>query len=162
MICQKISRGFFPLIGLMKKTIYFLHSLMVISDLIEYNTRYRGIKRITEDYHDDLNASVVQLGSQVGILFSSNRLNEEIVSERMDTILPLNDFDIYFLPRSNDGYASSAVNLSPNSEDNDIQPVLANDHYIVYLNEKSGIYNRYLTSILIPIEPLQIQTMNTI
>ena len=117
------------------------------SDLIEYNTRYRGIKRITEDYHDDLNASFVRLGTQVGILFSSNRLNEEIVNERMDTILPLNDFDIYFLPRSNDGYASSAVNLSPNSKDNDIQPLLANDHYIVYLNEKSGIYNRYLIDV---------------
>lgn len=117
------------------------------SDIIEYNTRYRGIERVTEDYHDDLHASFVRLGTQSGILFSSNRIDSKLANERLDTILPLNDFDVYFLPRTDDGYASSAINLTPESNQNDLQPLLANDHFITFLNEESGIFNRYLIDI---------------
>ena len=117
------------------------------SDLLEYNTKYREIKRITEDYHDDLHASYVLLGSQEGILFSSNRQNNTIENERLDTVLPLTDFDVYFLPLVNEEYGSNAVNLTPNSSFDEIQPILANGHYIVYLSDKSGIVNRHIIDI---------------
>jgi len=117
------------------------------SDLIEYNTKYRQTKKITDDYHDDLNATFVALGSQRGILFSSNRVTGEIKPEKLDTTLPISDFDIYFLPATADGYSENAINLSPSSFTNDIQPLLANDHFIVYLNDDNGVLNRYLIDI---------------
>ena len=117
------------------------------SDLVQYNTKYRQVTNITEDYHNDLSASFVRIGTQRGILFSSNRPNGEIVSERLDTTLPLKDFDIYFLPHSEEGFAANAINLSASSPSNDYSPLLANDHYITFLNERNGIYNRYIIDV---------------
>ena len=117
------------------------------SDLVQYNTKYRQVTNITEDYHNDLSATFVRLGNQRGILFSSNRPTGAITPERLDTTLPLNDFDIYFLPYLDNEFADNAVNLSPTSPNNDYNPLLANDHYIVYLNESNGILNRHIIDI---------------
>ncbi len=117
------------------------------SDLVQYNTKYRQVTNITNDYHNDLSATFVKIGTQQGILFSSNRSTGEILPERLDTTLPLNDFDIYFLPYTTNGFASSAINLSASSPANDYSPLLANDHYITYLNERNGIFNRHVIDI---------------
>ncbi|MEE9374419.1 MAG: hypothetical protein V3V00_15295 [Saprospiraceae bacterium] len=127
----------------------FIFSALIdgYSDLVEYNTKYRQVTKITDDYHNDLSATYVKLGSQRGILFASNRVTGDIKSERLDTTLPLNDFDIYFLPYTANGYSNTAVNLSAFSPTNDLQPLLANDHYITYLNDKSGILNRHIIDV---------------
>ena len=117
------------------------------SDLVQYNAKYRQVTNITDDYHNDLSATFVKIGTQQGILFSSNRSTGEILPERLDSTLPLNDFDIYFLPYTTDGFASSAINLSASSPANDYSPLLANDHYITYLNERNGIFNRHVIDV---------------
>ena len=109
------------------------------SDLYTYHTRYRRLTAITEDYHDDIDASYVNIGGQWGALFSSNRTQAQLLNERLDTILPTTSFDVFFLPLESD----FALRLTNTPEIDELQPVLANDHYLVYLSDDSGVRNRW-------------------
>jgi len=113
------------------------------SDLYKYRSISRQHEAITEDYHDDIDARYVQLGEQWGVLFSSNRPTSTIIPERLDTTLPLNHFDIFFLPLDSD-YALRLTNTPDQSEH---QPKLANDHYLTYLKNENGITNRWVVDL---------------
>ncbi|MFT4568079.1 MAG: hypothetical protein ACI9FN_003047 [Saprospiraceae bacterium] len=109
------------------------------SDLYIYGSRYRQAKPITEDFYDDINASYVQFGEQWGILFSSNRPNSTIIPQDLDTILPTSNFDVFFLPLESE----FALRLTNTPVINELQPRLVNDHFLTYLDNKTGINNRY-------------------
>ncbi len=113
------------------------------SDLYTYHSRYRRVTTITEDYHDDIDASYVQLGEQYGILFSSNRTESQILKERIDTILPTSNFDIYFLPL--DGEFALKLTNTPNR--NEKQPRLINDNLLTYLDDHNGMKNRWILDL---------------
>ncbi|MBK7936189.1 MAG: PD40 domain-containing protein [Lewinellaceae bacterium] len=66
------------------------------SDLFIYHTVNRQTERLTQDFWDDLDASVTTLDGQKGILFASNRLTDTLSLERLDTVLPIGRFDIFF------------------------------------------------------------------
>jgi len=109
------------------------------SDLYIYGSKYREAKPITEDFYDDINASYVQFGEQWGILFSSNRPNSTIVPQDLDTILPTANFDIFFLPLESE----FALRLTNTPDINEQQPRLVNDNFLTYLDNSSGLNNRY-------------------
>lgn len=113
------------------------------SDLYRYRAISRQHQPITEDYHDDIDARYVQLGEQWGVLFSSNRPSSTIVPERLDTTLPLNHFDVFFLPLDSD-YALRLTNTPDQSE---MQPKLADEHYLTYLKNENGISNRWVIDL---------------
>ena len=68
------------------------------SDMIFYKIKTREIIPINEDFYDDLNATYVSTSKNKGILFSSNR-TDTIFKRRtkIDSILPLENMDIYYL-----------------------------------------------------------------
>ncbi len=109
------------------------------SDLYRYRAISRQHEQITDDFYDDINASYVQLGEQWGILFSSNRTTASILPERLDTILPTAHFDIFFLPLDSD-YPLRLTNTPDVSE---MQPRLANGHYLTFIKNINGINNRW-------------------
>lgn len=109
------------------------------SDLYIYGSKYREAKPITEDFYDDINASYVQFGEQWGILFSSNRPNSTIIPQDLDTILPTSNFDIFFLPLESE----FALRLTNTPDINELEPRLVNNNFLTYLDNKSGLRNRY-------------------
>ena len=112
------------------------------SDLFEYQTKGRSFTRITDDHHDDLDAHYTRYKGQEGILFSSNRRSTVLRREKIDTILPIDNFDIYFLPYSRE--KGELIQLTNIKKANCRYPFINADDQIIYLSDQSGIINRYL------------------
>lgn len=110
------------------------------SDLYRYNYKKRNQTRLTEDFYDDLDASYITLGNEKGILFSSNRQIDSIYPMKLDTILPVNTFDVYFLP----DHAKKGIRLTDTPFSNERQPGLYNYGQILCLGDQSGINNTYV------------------
>lgn len=113
------------------------------SDLFTYNARYRRTDNITNDYHDDIDVSYVQMGEQWGVLFSSNRPNAQLLTERLDTMLPITNYDIFFLPIDSD----FALRLTNTPLRNERQPKIVQERYLTYLDDISGIKNRWVIDL---------------
>jgi len=65
-------------------------------DLFTYYIPTTRIKQITNDYFDDLQPSFYKDTERKGILFSSNRLNDTLRTQKQDTILPSGQYDLFF------------------------------------------------------------------
>lgn len=109
------------------------------SDLYLFDVVGRKSTRLTEDYHNDLDAQLVQIDDQKGILFSSNRSSIYIEKEKLDTILPIDNFDLYFLPLEDDN--REAFQLTATTEVSERYPRLIQNKYIAYLSSASGVTN---------------------
>ncbi len=127
---------------------YFNNSEMILSgivggysDLFIYQTINRQTQRITQDFHDDLDARVVRTGNQLGVLFASNRSDVEIKSEKLDTIMPINKMDIFYYDLENRGNELIRITNTPLS--NERQPVGIDTTYFSYISDEMGVANRY-------------------
>jgi len=121
----------------------FSASLDGFSDLFLYKSKNRNYERLTNDFFDDLDAEYVELFGQKGILFSSNRTENTIKEMKLDTILPLEKFDIFFLV---DG-KTEAQRITNTIQSNERFPYLFGDNYIVFTGDGSGIINTYTNNI---------------
>ena len=110
------------------------------SDLFLYYTNTRQTQRLTNDYYDDLDATVVKINNQKGILFASNRQDSILQTERLDTILPINTFDIYYYDLENKSKELVRVTHTPLA--NERQPNGIDTTYFSYLSDRTGIHNR--------------------
>ncbi len=115
------------------------------ADLYRYRPESRTSDRITHDFYDDLDASVVVYDGSKGILWSSNRESNIYGLELIDTILPLESFDIFFMPLS--GKVNRLQRLTYTPLVNERYPHLADDSYLTFLNDETGIVNRYAKRI---------------
>lgn len=117
------------------------------SDLYLYFPERRASERVTEDFHDDLHASVVNFGGKKGILFASNRLDDSPVrKEKLDTILPIEAFNIFFL--SWHPNQTNLRQLTFSNDANHLHPSLIDGEHVMFLSDESGIWNRKLLSRL--------------
>ncbi len=121
-------------------TLIFAASQDGFSDLYKYTPITRQTFQITEDFYDDLDASVVTLGGYQGILWRSNRTNLELKKRKLDTILPVENFDIYFMFPDSAGWR--LLNLTQTPYDNEKKPVAIGGRSIIYLTNESGVWNR--------------------
>lgn len=112
------------------------------SDLFVYTSKNRNYQRLTTDYYDNLDAEFVQMYGKEGILFSSNRLQDTIISLRYDTILPIDNFDVFFLPLNE----KKAIRITQTSLFNERYPYLTPSGNIACLSDQSGIINTYLVN----------------
>jgi len=112
------------------------------SDLYFYNFTGRQYERLTDDYYDDLDAVVTVFGGKEGILFSSNRTNNDIYNSTYDTLIPDGDFNIFFYDlESND---KSLLRLTSTPSVNERYPYSVSSSKVSFLADKSGIINRYV------------------
>ncbi|MBK8388307.1 MAG: hypothetical protein IPL23_03065 [Saprospiraceae bacterium] len=120
-----------------------------VSDLFTYDSKDRVLLNITSDYYDDLDAEMTTIDGQRGILFASNRPVEHILPNRLDTLLPLKNFDIFFYPfeGAKDEFEMKALpkfltRYTYTTDENERYPLsVENGAKIVYLNDKTGFIN---------------------
>ncbi|MCB9356072.1 MAG: hypothetical protein R2791_19540 [Saprospiraceae bacterium] len=110
------------------------------SDLFIYHTITRQTERLTQDFWDDLDASVTTLDGHKGILFSSNRLSDTLSAERLDTMLPVGRFDVFFFDL--DTRSPELVRITDTPLFDERQPIGLDSTHFAYLSDESGIVNR--------------------
>ena len=124
-----------------RDTIIFSASTDGFADLYRYMPRTRQSQRITNDFYDDLDAGVYSLGEGTkGILFSSNRTNLTIEPRKLDTLLPVENFDVYFMyPDSGE---LKLLNLTQTPYLNEWQAKAIGPRSVIYLTNEFGLWNR--------------------
>ncbi|MEM1121917.1 MAG: hypothetical protein AAGJ18_15805, partial [Bacteroidota bacterium] len=110
------------------------------SDIFYYRSNVRATSRITNDFYDDLNAVVVKVRNKKGILFASNRDTTSITSAKLDTILPIKTFDIYYYDLATKSKELVRVTNTPYADER--QPIGIDSTYFSFLSDETGIYNR--------------------
>ena len=110
------------------------------SDIFTYFTKTRQTRRITSDFWDDLHAKYVTIHGKKGIIFSSNRMENVMVKEKLDSILPIQTYDLFF--HELDSKSSELVRITNTPLANEFNVIQVDSTWFSYLSDESGIYNR--------------------
>ncbi len=120
------------------------------SDLFVYETLNRQTQRITNDFYDDLDARVVKIMDKTGILFASNREETLLRQAKLDTILPIKTFDIFYYDFTEK--SKQLIRITDTPIANERHPVAIDTTWFAYTSDESGIYNRrvgYLDDVFV-------------
>lgn len=115
------------------------------SDLYLYTPVTRQSVRLTEDFWDDIDASVAVINGQKGILFSSNRQHAQLRKMTLDTVLPLGPFNLFFFP---DGEKSSLRQLTFSGEISERHARISGENELICLADIEGRWQRVRISRL--------------
>ena len=110
------------------------------SDIFLYFTATRQTQRITNDLYDDLDATFVKVRNQKGILFASNRPDSILGRYKLDTILPINNFDLFYYDLENNKKELIRITHTPFA--NERQPIAIDTTFFAFTNDENGIVNR--------------------
>lgn len=121
-------------------TLAFSATVRGFSDIFLYFTNTRQTQRITNDFYDDLDVSFVKMGGQEGLMFASNRQDSLLANAKLDTILPLNTFDIFFFDLGSRSQELVRITKTPYA--NERHPAPVDSTYFTYLSDRSGVFNR--------------------
>ncbi len=111
------------------------------SDIFIFRLSSRQTERITRDFYDDLDVAVVEISNRKGIVFASNRRSNILANEKLDTVLPANNFDLYFYDLGEK--KKELIRLTNTPLANERQPVALDSAYFGFTSDQSGIYNLY-------------------
>lgn len=113
------------------------------SDLYLYDVLGNTKKQITDDVYDDLNPRFIDQSRKV--IFTSNRVSDTIFKQpEIDFVDQKNDIFIYNLAQIDHTY--KYLERVTNTEDeNEIQPYEFRKGQYIYLSDRNGLYNRFIT-----------------
>ena len=115
------------------------------SDIFTLNTRSSKFEQITNDFYDDLDPHFIKLPTRQGIVFSSNRQDDTLRKQFMDTTRAINNYDLFFYNTKSKSKELVRVNNTPLA--NEDHPSLFNTDYFSYISDANGIGNRYIAYI---------------
>ena len=133
-------------------TLMFAATTDGFSDLYLYATKTRQSTRITEDFYDDLDASVIRLDDKQYILFSSNRPDETMHKMELDSLLPIGTFDLYLLDYA--GTKSTLRRLTFTPDVSERKARISAPEALVCLADFSGRWQRVQVSRLLDDPPI--------
>ena len=133
-------------------TLMFSGNTDGFSDLYLYAPITRQSTRITEDFYDDLDASVVHLHNQRYILFSSNRADETLKKMALDSILPIGQFDLFLLDYNQPKGSLRRITFSHEASERKAR--IAGPDQIIALADFTGEWQRILVTRLDEDPPL--------
>ncbi|MFK7947990.1 MAG: hypothetical protein AB8G11_10385 [Saprospiraceae bacterium] len=113
------------------------------SNIYTYDIKTRGAKQITKDFYDDLDPVFVKIDGRKGIVFSSNRPDSLLIAQKLDTILPITNFDIWYYDLETKGL-KELVQITNTPLANEFRPIAIDERYFGFLSDQSGITNRYI------------------
>ncbi len=114
------------------------------SDLILYKYKTRQFENITEDFYDDLDARFIKIADRKGILFTSNRTDNLLLPEELDTILPIENFDVFFYDLDDRTKSLERLTFTPNISES--RPILIGNK-LAFIRNATGIANRYIKEL---------------
>lgn len=126
------------------------------TDIYTFQLSMTRPTQLTNDIFDDAYPTMIQLEGVNGILFSSNRPDENISGATYDSILPVGSYQLYFLNLDNP--SAGLVKISSIDTENQIQSAQLNQDYFSFLSDENGIMNLYrgqLDSFLLRTDTIQ-------
>jgi hypothetical protein len=111
-----------------------------LSDLYIYHTINRQTERLTQDIWDDLDANCLTIGGRRSIVWASNRPTDTLSPQRLDTILPIGQFDLFLYDL--ESRSNELVRLTHTPLADERHPVLIDSAHFAYLTDADGIANR--------------------
>ena len=114
-------------------------------DLYRYSLKYRTSTRLTKDFFDDLDLEFVQSSKFNGIFFSSNRITTLPNEGEIDTLLPIDQFDIYFLDLTKDSVDIKRITSTYHA--NERKPYFLEPNQLLLLSDESGVINQQLIDL---------------
>ncbi len=110
------------------------------TDIYTYQLNNPKAVRYTNDPFDDRHPVVHKQGDEQFILWSSNRYLDTLITERLDSVLPIGNFDLFLM--NMDRSKKDILRLTHTKFGNEYQPRSSNGIY-TYLSDESGILNQY-------------------
>jgi hypothetical protein len=110
-------------------------------DVFKYYIPTNRVNQLTDDFYDDLQASYIKIGGREGVLFISNRPNDDLVSGSLDKILPNGTFDVFFYDLNNPVQKLSQISFTPSA--NESFPQAFSDSSYTFLSDYTGIRAQY-------------------
>ncbi len=123
-----------------------------LTDLYLYVPETRQSLRMTDDFYDDLDASVITLDQQRYVLFSSNRADETFKKMDLDSILPIGPFDLFLLDYQHPKGTLRRLTYSPDASERKAR--ISGDNELIALADYSGQWQRIEVSRLMEDPPL--------
>jgi hypothetical protein len=127
-------------------TLMFSASTDGLSDLYLYAPVTRESVRLTDDFYDDLDASVVNFHDSRYVLFSSNRKDEMLRKMPLDSLLPIGPFDLFLLNYS--PHAASLRRLTFTNDDSERKARMSGPDELICLTDRNGRWQRMQVSRL--------------
>lgn len=112
------------------------------SDIYYFNVKSKTISQITNDFYDDLMPAYVDLGHWKGVVFASNRRDDTLRKERLDTVAPIENYDIYLYDEKSED-KKVLINLTNTPYLNEKFPGQIDSVRFAFLSDLNGIQNRY-------------------
>ena len=84
-----------------------------------------------------------------GVIFSSNRLTDRFDIEKLDSTLPVNNFDLFY--KDLEDTSKTLVRITQTPDANERQAAIVDSTYFTFLSDESGVSNRqmaYLKKVL--------------
>jgi len=110
-------------------------------DLFTFRFANQKTVQITKDLYDDLDPVYYNDGTNRGIIFASNRSDDTLRMEKVDTLVAYNDFDLFFYDYDKQSNVLTQLTDSPNA--NERQPFQYDPSHFSYLSNASGVNNLY-------------------
>ena len=110
------------------------------SDIFVYNLRTHTYEQITKDFYDDITPHFVD--HDRGIVFSSNRVNDTLETDKRELLPADNNFDLFYYDYAGKNKLLRRITNTPNI--NETQPMPYDSASIGFLSDENGIINRYV------------------
>jgi hypothetical protein len=114
-------------------------------DIFKYYVPSTKVTQITNDFYDDLQPSYIKLENYSGYAFISNRNNDSLQKQKLDNILPNNNFDVFFYNLNENNQRLVQITKTPNA--NESFPQAYDKESFTFLSDYNGINNRYLARL---------------
>ncbi|MCP4124486.1 MAG: hypothetical protein GY751_22305 [Bacteroidetes bacterium] len=121
------------------KTLLFSAQKAGQTDIYTHYMPSERTKQITRDFYDDLYATAVTLNGRKGIIFSSNRHTDTIKREKLDSILPVGNLDLFYYDYESKNQVLARLTNTPFSDEKMTQQI-SEDKY-AFISEENGIRN---------------------
>lgn len=113
-----------------------------ITDIYKYILETRQSTRLTDDYFNELDVRRASIAGLSGFIFVSNRIDTALGRVVLDSVLPTQPFNVFFLPDDRTKY-EYAIRLTNNDFGRPFSPVMVDSSTFAYLGDKTGVANLY-------------------
>jgi len=128
------------------------------SDLYLYAPITRQSIRVTNDFYDDLDASVISLNGNRYILFSSNRPDESLKKMELDSLLPIGPLDLFLLSYAKESSSLRQLTFTPKVSERKAR--LSGADELISLSDIDGRWQRIRLTRLLEDPPVsQVQAI---